>query len=181
MFLRFLDWFNDWLIREGTVPPHDHLLRLRVLAIAKQEIGKGEDPRLGNNRGSDVYRYRGADGAGAWCAAFAGYCIEHAYKEMGRALPFKRSNGAKRLFKNIRKAGTYLGRATAAVRPGDVVCWHRGKAGSWQGHIGIVSEIHDDGTFSSIEGNVGRVPAKVKEIRHDPTHERIVGFARFPP
>ena len=95
-------------------------------------------------------------------------------------LPFARTGGAKALFKRIRKTGTDLGKDLSLVRPGDVVAWHRGKEGSWQGHIEIVEFVDDSGLLHTIGGNVGRFPAKVKRLVHDPTHERLVGYARLP-
>jgi len=146
-----------------------------VASVARSEIGRGEE--IANNQGDDVVRYRaGRKGSGAWCAAFVSWCAEEACRRLDVAMPFARSGGAKKLYRNIGKAGSFV----TVPEAGDVVCWHRGKAGSWQGHIAIVEKVGDDGIIHTIEGNVGRFPAKVKRLAHDVTHERLVGFARFP-
>ena len=108
------------------------------------------------------------------------YCLWLTAGECAVELPFARTGGAKALFKRIRKAGTDLGKDLSLVQPGDVICWHRGKEGSWKGHIGIIEFVDDSGRVNCVEGNVGRFPAKVKQLIHDPSHERLVGYARLP-
>jgi hypothetical protein len=150
-----------------------HPLAWEALTVANRELGNGEE--TGNNRGPDVRRYRGDAVAAAWCAAFVSWCYEQAARDLSNMkLPFARSHGAKKLYKNIGKAGSFVSRPL----PGDVVCWDRGKAGSWQGHIGFVVKVQGS-TFWTIEGNVGAFPSKVAVYRHELDEARLVGFARL--
>jgi hypothetical protein len=154
--------------------PIHYALAAKILQYARAEIGKGESTR--NNQGEDIDRYRGyQDGDGPWCAAFVYYVLSRAFRSLELQIPFGRIHGAKKLYRWIVKCGEKVD----TPEPGDIVCWHRGKSGSWTGHIGIVDKVESDGTFISIEGNVGKFPAKVKRIAHDPSYERLVGFCRF--
>mgnify|MGYP003153781975 FL=1 len=154
-------------------------LGLAALEVAIEEIGLGEEG--GNNSGPHVAKYKlqeddGPDDDGAWCAAFISWCIEEACRRLGVEMPFKRSQGAKRLFKNAGNAGSF----TSTPRPGDLICWDRGTPGSWQGHIGIVEKI-DGSIVHTVEGNVGRYPSVVRRFMHDLDRQsRLEGFARLP-
>jgi len=156
-------------------------LGIATLAIAIESIGKGEVG--GNNSGEFVEMLHGKkfdgndDDDGSWCASFISWCVEGACSELDVDMPFKRSGGAKRLFKNAGNAGSFVDVPAA----GDLVCWDRGRPGSWQGHIGVV-ERYESGVLYTVEGNVGRFPSKVRRFRHDldRSRSRIEGFARMP-
>jgi hypothetical protein len=175
-FQSFWGRLGNWAAR---VPPPLDLgsyssLGGTALEIAKSEIGHGEEG--GNNRGPDVERYRaGKGGSGSWCAAFISWCLEQACKQLAREMPIARSHGAKQLWRRAAKAGA----AVKTPRPGDLVCWHRGPVGGWQGHIGIVSRV-DGGTFWAVEGNRGHFPAEVEEFEHSLGEKKLFGFARLP-
>lgn len=157
--------------------PNDNrqTLAQATLSIALAEVGRGESGR--NNDGPDVIRYRrGQRGYGSWCAAFVSYCAEQAANELNITLPFKRSHGAKRLYRAIGEAGSFVN----DPQPGDVVCWHRGPPGAWTGHIGIVVEHLGVSVVNVVEGNIGKFPAFVAVRKHDTSKERFVGFARMP-
>ncbi len=135
-----------------------------VLLVAEKEIGKGEDPTLGNNRGADVDRYRAGDGtnkgeggSGSWCGSFVSFCYVEA---AGGDLPFKTSRGAKRLGRNVAAAG----RECDLPEPGAVIVWDRGRL-KWQGHVGLCHHYDPTtDTLVTIEGNKnkrGRRFAKV--------------------
>ena len=155
-------------------------LGLKALEVAISEIGNGEEG--GNNSGQHVARYHGIaddgddDDDGAWCASFVSYCCTTAAGDLDITMPFDTSRGAKALYKKIGKAGAFV----SNPMPGDVVCWDRGKPGSWQGHIGFVEKL-ENGILYTIEGNVGRFPSVVHRIKHDLDREdRLIGFARMP-
>lgn len=147
-------------------------LAIRALRIARAEMGQGETE--GNNAGPAVRKYRKDSTAAAWCAAFLSWCFEQACEELGLEMPFKRSHGAKRLYKNVWKAGS----KHDTPQVGDLVCWDRGKLGSWHGHVGIVSRVEGP-SFWTIEGNRGSFPSKVAEYRHEVGEARLMGFARI--
>ena len=151
-----------------------------ALTFAIGELGHGEEG--GNNSGRYVEGYKDMvfdgddDDDGAWCAAFVSWCLRKAASQLDIKLPFSLSQGAKALFRNISEAGQLV----THPRAGDVVCWDRGKPGSWQGHIGFV-ESYENGILRTIEGNVGRFPSIVSRFVHDLENEtRLIGFARCP-
>lgn len=169
---------TDWRQERGEAVSRSSLALL-ALDIAEGEIGQREEG--GNNAGPAVRLYRGDDVRGAWCASFVGYCFEQAALSRGIALPFKRSHGAKTIYRRIGRAGAFVD----LPQPGDVPCWQRGNgtpADAWKGHVGIVSEVREvDGVvhFKSIEGNRGRYPAIVKTFAHTVGERRLIGFARL--
>lgn len=143
-----------------------------IVLVAAANVGYGELSK--NNEGPFIAAIGGIQGR-EWCATFAGYCIERAYTRMGLKAPMVRSASAKRLTKNVAALGVSF-KDPHRAKPGDLVCWHRGLLG-WQGHVGIVERVEEDGLIHTIEGNVGKFPAKVKRLVHDVSKERLYGFA----
>jgi hypothetical protein len=174
---RFIAWLTTdpgWAMLRSLSPSP---LGVAALAVAREEIGKGESG--GNNQGPDLDRYRGGGKGGAWCAAFVFFCLLTACERRGRLPPVKRSHGARQLFRRIVAAGMLVRHRD--IRPGDVVLWARGAEGSWTGHIGIVSEVERDdaGTvtiWQYVAGNEGSYPALVRERAG--RSRRLIGFAR---
>ncbi len=157
-----------------------HRITADVVHVAVSNIGFGET--TANNDGKFIDLIGGRSG-GEWCAAFAGYCHRQANRREGKAWPEwtlrngKPELGAKRLTKNLGAVGR-LFLDPQEARGGDLICWHR-KTGpiSWQGHVGIVELVDEDGLVHTIEGNVGRYPSKVKRFIHDVSKERLYSFA----
>jgi hypothetical protein len=136
-------------------------IMLLGLELAENELGKGEDPELGNNRGADVYRYRSEDGTGMpsqgngpWCSSFAASRHEVAAGNLGLEMACRTSRSAKR-YCDLMTAG---GRPLDEPEPGCIVVWSRGAPSTWgtsrKGHIGICVS-YDPGmdTLITIEGN----------------------------
>jgi hypothetical protein len=152
-------------------------LARRSLAIAIAEIGKGE--RGGDNRGPDVERYIApARPPQNWCAGFVGWCYEQAAAELGIALPFQRSLGAKRLGRNVGAVGrTFTDPALA--KPGDLMVFSRGAKGSWMGHVAMVEDIGKPAGMLSVvytvEGNSG--PKVRRRVRDTGPLGRFAFFA----
>jgi hypothetical protein len=136
-------------------------IMLLGLELAELELGKGEDPALGNNRGADVDRYRSEDGtgmgpggAGPWCASFAASRHVVAAGNLELEMGCRTSRNAKR-YCDLMTAG---GRPLDEPEPGCIVVWHRGARGTWgrsrKGHIGLcVSYDPSMDTLITIEGN----------------------------
>jgi len=183
----FTQIYLAWLrFRQRAFELQQGALSRAVLEIASGEIGEGETES--DNRGEAITRYRGGvDSSGAWCAAFVGWCIEQACEKLGAGcvIPQPRTFGAKKLFRQIAKVGKVI--PLNKLRPGDIVCLHRGKE-LWMGHIVIVRGVHTplvhtvrtSGVVTTIEGNVGAFPAKVRTLRRDLAHERVLGAVRLP-
>jgi hypothetical protein len=135
-------------------------IALKALAIACEELGRGEEGR--NNDGPDVRMYTGGK-RGNWCAAFLSWCFEEAAQRMVEATVPKRSHGAKRFCKNVALHGYFVDLSTDHPRPGDVISWNRGPGVSWRGHVGMVyAYLPDTDTLVTIEANSGKFPSKVK-------------------
>ena len=152
----------------------DEIERLCGFAVATGllEVGNGES--LANNKGPDLVRY-GAIPGEPWCAAFVDYCFAHACYAAKIKHEIKRSLNAKRLGKNIGAIGRIF-HEPEWTEPGDVVVWHRG-LNPFSGHIGLVLSSDKDGIVTTIEGNVGPFPSKVKQLKHDTHNERVAFFA----
>jgi len=156
-------------------------LAARTLEIAKSLLGQGEEG--GNNSGPFVEMLLGKeydgddDDDGAWCAAFVSHCITEAAN--GNP-PFPMSYGAKAIFRNAANFGS----ESMTPEVGDIICWDRGKLNpdgskSWQGHVGFVERIDGD-VITTIEGNKGSFPSKVKRFKYELSREsRLEGFAKF--
>lgn len=159
------------LLDRQDLPQPPHGLTAEWLRVAREEIGHGEEG--GNNQGPDVERYRFGRDSGAWCAWFLCWCLHEACGRLGVDLPLRMTGGAKRFFHRVERVGVAL----AEPRLGAVACWDRGAQGSWQGHVELVSLVHGDGSFSSIGGNRGSYPSKVREYIHERGEGRLIGFA----
>lgn len=136
--------------------------------VAIGNIGFGE--KEANNDGP-LMRAIGGRAGEEWCALFAGYCWRHAYELQGLevpAWPYRRPGflevGAKALAKNMGAQGK-LFKDPHFARPGDLICWNRRVGLLNKGHIALVEYV-DDGIVHTIEGNVGKFPAKVKRLTH---------------
>lgn len=158
-------------------------LPLAALWVAKRNIGFGET--TANNRGEFITALGGKPTGSNWCALLVSYCYQRAFylrmysrpdKERGTPFPFKKSAGAKAVVKNMAKVGSFFTNPKLA-QPGDLIAWHRGLPGAWTGHVGMVESVDEDGLVHTVEGNVGKFPAKVKRLIHDVSRERLYGFA----
>lgn len=135
-----------------------------MVSIAESQIGKGEIG--GNNKGLQIEKYtKGKDVA--WCAAFVSWTIQHSGKERPYLL------SAKSYWKIYRSS------RVRSPRPGDVICFYRGGRRSGYGHVGIVEYVRGN-RLITIEGNVGRYPAKVKRVTYNIHHiPNLLGFVRI--
>lgn len=159
-------------------------LRLEAARVAARNLGCGE---VGGNNTGPLIEAMGGRAGDDWCALFAGYCYRRAAQLLKLPPPLWCWRGAKD-YKVIETAAKRLGRQMAAslgaikfldpslARAGDLVVWHR-TAVPWKGHVGIVERVDPDGILHTIEGNVGKFPAKVKRLVHDVSKERLAFFA----
>jgi len=124
------------------------------LLIGEREIrGAKHNPRI-VEMFADVGHDDEADET-AWCAAFAGACL----KRNGMRIPDPSVN---LMARSYLKVGTKLAEPT----PGAIVVKARGKPPF--GHVGIVEEVHADGTFTVIAGNSSNKVSREKWKPTDP-------------
>lgn len=123
-----------------------------------------------------------------WCAAAVGTWIQQAAAAADVAPPVPGSAGAKNTMEQFQDAShpavgwidaAELDQRPGLVQPGMVVVWQRGPAGSWMGHIGIVSENLGGGSFKSVEGNAGPTGGAVVESTHDLSSPALLGMGYF--
>lgn len=167
-------------------------LGLRALELAIQEIGKGEDPSLGNNRGRAVDAYRAHAGLawskGPWCAVFVSAMLARAAGGVD-SVPFKLSPGARNLWDSAALSPGAL--CVAVPQPGDIIVWKRRNRLKLVvgGHIAFVRRYlpEKNDLLVTVDGNRDRTRGGKKyalvdaffhsqgDWRHD-----LVGIVRLP-
>lgn len=118
------------------------------IEIAKKFIGQKEKP--GNDFDTDtplgkILKDAGQRDGEAWCA----YFMEGVFVETMRLLF---SASTVQTFQNFKNAGYEI---SNVPKVGSLVIWQNYKDGApqWSGHAGLVTRVHPDGSFSTIEGN----------------------------
>ena len=93
----------------------------------------------------------------SWCMAFAQYCIQMADRAFAVLFP-NESLANSPIFRSEHCLTTW-NRSPAlqmtAPTKGSLCIWQKfnGQEATSSGHVGIVTEVHDDGTISVVEGN----------------------------
>jgi hypothetical protein len=157
---------------------------MRVLEVLRAEEGLGEEG--GNNAGPHVAKYKGVRAwkpktdYGPWCASVISWAMMQCGFlpedfDIDPKIWDRKRHGARALYKLVRR----LGAPIPGPELGALVCWPRGRAGSWEGHDGVVMEVARDGVFWTREGNRGGAPARNDVFKHT-VGEGELGFARFP-
>lgn len=156
-----------------------------VVAFGLTLIDQGEEGA--NNAGSFIIRIGGQQGM-EWCALSAGYAWRETLTRSGKTpgpewyrRPGVPEPGALNLLRAVAAAaaasggpGRFLDPARAL--PGDLLGWDHGDG---HGHVGLVRFVDEDEIVRTLEGNVGRYPAKYRELTHDVRKEpRFWGFVR---
>lgn len=132
-----------------------------VVDIARSQLGKGEIG--GDNRGKEVKEYTHGQEV-AWCSAFVSWVRSRAglYGSYYlRARSYWDLNPDKHV---------------STPQPGDVIVFTRG---GQKGHVGIVEKVEGK-IITTIEGNVGPYPAKVKRFTYTLGKiPNLIGFVRL--
>lgn len=146
------------LVALANATPADDLVK-----IAQSQIGKGEIG--GDNKGKDVKKYTKGQEV-AWCAGFVSW-VRSQQEESGNYFLSARSYWK-----------AYSGRRVKDPKPGDIICFYRGSRGGPFGHVGIVEKVSEK-TITTIEGNKGAYPAKVKRFKYQLGKiPKLLGFVR---
>jgi len=134
-------------------------LQINIVDIARAEIGHGEQGD--NNKGKYVKEYLRGQEDLPWCAGFVSYCAKKAGYNLRYTLRAK----------DFLKLGIQVSRP----KSGDLIVFSR-KGG---GHVGIVSGVYGNNIIT-IEGNLGKYPAKVKECHYELGQiKNLIGFIRL--
>jgi hypothetical protein len=121
-------------------------LALRVLEIARQELGQQEDPKI-PNWGDAPQKYLksvGINFPASWCMAFSYWCVNEASKSLGLFNPLIRTGGVLDQWNKVPSA-----RKKKLPNIGSIFIMDFGRG---LGHTGIVTEIIGD-KIKTIEGN----------------------------
>lgn len=129
-----------------------------VVETARKYIGQKEikgnifkdDPNVKGDLGERLHQAGQKDGE-AWCAYFVEAVLRETYPVRSAEIEKHICASAVKTFENLKKAGYKVSKSPTV---GDIVVWQRyskGKA-TWQGHIGIVSQVINN-SFKAIEGN----------------------------
>jgi hypothetical protein len=120
--------------------------------------------------------------SGEWCTDFVSYIVKEAYANKGRSAPSgfgthdvgQLKNWAKNnnMFISTANVGKKAQFITNSIKPGDIFILNENGAS----HTGFVSQVHPDGSFSTIEGNRDD---KVSRYRYSPDLSDLSGFIRM--
>ena len=149
----------------------------RVLDIARSQLGVTENPPGSNNvLYNDWYYGRDVSGSAyPWCAAFTSWVLDQAGIAGFKGVY---TPTVANLFKNA-------GRWHTTPEPGDLAFFDFPDSTYRIQHIGFVTQVNDDGTVTTIEGNTSSSDAGSQDNgggvfrRRRPT-SHIVGYGRPP-
>lgn len=170
--------------------PGFHFSFMTLVEAAKLDIGKKEKP---NNAGfldsihEKEIRATGWLAGYAWCAYQVEAWVWKAFPERKEELKDIFVPSAVNTYRNLLRAGY---KSLDAPEVGAIVAWQKYQDGEakWMGHIGVVSEVIDEKTFKSIEGNTSNRGSRngdgIYELTRIINREvqdglRILGFIRI--
>lgn len=140
----------------------------RAVQLAEREW----DPKKiyetdGENRGTDITRYRyGVDADFAWCATFVNYLYNpnHTNGQNILGMSDKDVMSTQKILKRAKELDCFApANNQYTPKVGDIIVWKSDSDGS-KGHVGIVTEVREDGSFITIQGNNNN---KVEKIEYD--------------
>jgi hypothetical protein len=160
------------------------------ILLAQQYIGKEEKP---NNSGfkdskfeADMIKYGGWQKGFAWCSCFVRMIFIKSYPEKADSYKKMISPSTRMTYNNLMGFGY-----TCFQKPfvGALVLWATYRSGIQQptGHAAIVTDVNEDGTFKTIEGNGSssgsrngdRVVEHTRSLKLTPNGLNILGFFKI--
>ena len=145
---------------------HCNIYAGNIVKKAINEIGNGE--LGGNNKGKYVQLYNNKLES-SWCAGFVSYVLKES-----KFTKLKYQLSAKAIWNEAKQ----LGLNTDTPKAGYLICFWREKKTSWKGHVGIVEKVDNEYVYT-IEGNVGKYPAKVKRFKYNKKSvSRLLGYVK---
>ena len=119
---------------------------------------------------------------GEWCTDFVSYIVKESYANKGRSVPsgfgthdvgqLKNWAIEHNMFISTSNRGQKAKYIKDNIKPGDIFILNENGAS----HTGFVSQVHQDGSFSTIEGNRDD---KVSRYRYSPDFNQLSGFIRM--
>lgn len=130
--------YDDITKKEKEVKPNKDRYSVSFLPEAAVKRAHGELGQVGGQKYGEN---------GKWCAAFASWAYG------GKAAPWGDKHAVADIKNWAVEKGKYVeGTNTKGMKPGDLVVW-RPDTSNGKSHVGIISEVNNNGTFSTIEGN----------------------------
>jgi hypothetical protein len=130
----------------------------KLVEVARKDLGKKEKP--GNSGFEDHQLEKDMLAVGwsygwAWCSCILEKWVWEAFPDLKDKVKGMFVPSAVNTFRNLVRAG-YKPSMTPAV--GALVFWQKIEDGEpkWMGHTGVVSEVIDNDSFKSIEGNTSK-------------------------
>jgi len=151
-----------------------------AITLAKQELNRGVKETSTDNS-TRIIQYRTGEThpeiANPWCASFTSWLYGAG---QGRKCPFGYQNNSNEIAEKALAAG-HFAYANSEYKPqvGDLMIlqYPRGKDDEYMGgHVGIITEVHNDGTYVTIEGNYDNRVAKVTRSMNT---EHLYGFVKM--
>lgn len=143
----------------------------QFLDVARSQLGVHEQPP-----GSNVTIYGQAVNLtpASWCMQFVHWVMDHSGVPTLSDVRSRSSVG----FMLAEARGR--GWTVATPAPGDLVTFIWGQGMSWPDHVGIVEDVHGDGSLSTIEGNAAGPDGVGDEVaRHlRPRSWEVLAFVR---
>lgn len=139
----------------------------KIVKVAKGFIGQQE---IKGNKGfkeaefEDKMREVGFKTSHAWCSYFAELVWTEAYSDNADMLKLIRKNFSGSSYRTLQNFSE-LGMDSKDAEVGSIVIWRKKKNGAYTtlGHVGIVTEVHDD-YFMSVEGNTNGAGSREGEV-----------------
>jgi surface antigen len=134
---------------------------INAVLVAEHELSLNIKEVSNNNSRRIAMYKKGAVNSAPWCASFVSYVYGQ-----GQSASNNKTFGYDASTQSIKRqaidANCYAKKNTGYTpRVGDLAMWTRN---SWQGHIGIVTKVYEDGSFDVIEGNSSN--NKVEKIHY---------------
>ena len=162
--------------------------------VAKKYLGKTEKP--GNQGFHDVEFERRMKEVGfskgqAWCAYWVELIFKESYPELSKKLDTYFNASTVKTFQNFKEAGYTI---SSTPLKDSLVVWQTQRNGKphWTGHCAVVTDVIDETTFYSIEGNTipdnktgsSRecyiVAKKLRKVRKVKNGLQVLGFIKIP-
>jgi hypothetical protein len=161
----------------------------KIVQVAKKYLGKEEKPSNTGWKDSEFERRMKEVGwlmGQAWCAYFVELSFKEAYPEEYKKLERCFDASAVKTFQKFKEAGYPISQTPVV---GSIVVWQTQKSGKphWTGHAAVCSEVIDDKTFKSIEGNTSAsgsregyiVAEKLRKIQKVTNGLQVLGFIKL--
>lgn len=149
----------------------------RAVQLAEKEWNPDKTYETnGENRGDDITRYRyGQDNDFAWCASFFNYLYNpnHVDGQNVFGMSDKDVISTQKILAKAKESGCFSPAKNEYIpQVGDALIW-KNDNDDMKGHIGIIVEVREDGSFVTIQGNNNDKVEKIEYQSIDDAMTRV--------